>query len=419
MTKFMHEMNLAPRRSGAVVLCSAFLLSMIGLLVLFSISVVQYLKSGQSITSLWATRQAFWLAASAVVCGLCARIDYHILLKHCWKFLGLVWIGLCAALVIGDKQYGSRRWLELGPVNIQCSEVAKLVVILCCGRYVGVNKDRLSSYLTGFLPAVAWLGITFLLIAAAPDFGTSIFILATGMLLLHLGGLKLSHIVPTALVILPVYAWWMLSRNDYIRSRLASHADGGHEHVRTALRAIGNGGWEGLGLGGGRAQLGFLRMIHNDFIFAAVGEQCGVIGTLAIVVLFLLILWHGLKITMAAPDNSGFIVAFGITFVIVFQAAINMAVVTKLIPPKGIGLPFVSYGGSSLLIFGALLGVLTNVALQGRVAAGAVDEDLFTKVEPSAAGAGDGLLGLGSFSRQDANPDDPDMHPLGKRRGRT
>jgi hypothetical protein len=150
MTKFMHEMNLAPRRSGAVVLCSAFLLSMIGLLVLFSISIVQHLKSGQSITSLWATRQAFWLAASAVVCGLCARIDYHILLKHCWKFLGLVWIGLCAALVIGDKQYGSRRWLELGPVNIQCSEVAKLVVILCCGRYVGAGKDRLSSYLTGF-----------------------------------------------------------------------------------------------------------------------------------------------------------------------------------------------------------------------------------------------------------------------------
>jgi cell division protein FtsW len=408
MSALAKKLELAPRQSAAVVLACAFLLCMIGLAILLSISLVPYLRSDAPIVSLHATRQAFWLVASAAVCAFVARIDYHRLLRASRAMLVAVWIGLVCTLLFGSKQLGASRWLEVGPVNLQVSEFAKLVVILWCGWHVAKHRGDFDRYWTGFVPAIAWLGATVLLIAGAPDLGTSLFILATGMLLLYLGGLRVTHIVPTAAILMPIYGWWMLSQNGYIRARLSSHAEGGHEHVRTALRAIGSGGLLGVGLGDGRAHLGFVRMIHNDFIFAAIGEQCGLAGTLLIVFLFVVILWNGLKITMAAPDTAGFIVAFGITFAVVFQAAINMAVVTKLVPPKGIGLPFVSYGGSSLLMFGAMLGVLANVASQGRPGGALADDDAALGLDSQSEVAGGGGAGWGGAAACSYSADAPE-----------
>ena len=381
--------RLAPTKSAGVVLASAFLLALIGLLALTSVSAFRYMRGlDRSIGNLFVVKQAVWCAAAAMFGLVASFLDYRWLLKHAFKILALVWIGLVAVLLVGPVILGARRWLEIGPMSLQVSEFAKVAVILAAARYVTVRRESLGSYVKGFLPALAWLGATVFLIAKEPDLGTSMFILGSGMLMLFLGGLKLTHIVPTFGLVGPLYLWWMFANNQYIRERLKSHAEeGGNDHVAAAVRSMGSGGLFGTGLGEGRAHLRFVNMIESDFLFTVVAEQGGFIGAAVVVLLFVVILRHGMKIAAAAPDTGGFIVAFGITFMTVFQAAVNMSVVTGLVPPKGIGLPFVSYGGSSLLMFGTAFGILANVARQGRVG-GLSDAD--ERLAGSAVGAGPG-----------------------------
>ncbi|MCA9320843.1 MAG: FtsW/RodA/SpoVE family cell cycle protein [Planctomycetes bacterium] len=354
----------AARTSGTLLLASAILLTLMGVLHILS-AMLPRAFMGESDAVLLIVKQVTFVVAAAVVCLFTSRIDYHRLVDAAPRILLVVWVALLVVLALPAVN-GARRWLNVGPFGLQASELAKLAVVLGAAWYVDRRSAVIKSYFKGFLPAALGLGVTVGLVAAEPDFGTSLFLIATAGILLFLGGVSIRHILITGLAALPLFVAVMIDKFRHVMDRLSSFRDGPHEQVERAIEAMGAGGVMGVGLGQTRSSLWFVPYVETDFVYAAVGEQFGLLGTLSVLALFLVFLWHGLRIAVLAPDQRGFLVAFGLTFVVVFQALINMTVVTGLVPPKGIGLPFVSYGGSSLIVLGMLVGVLLSVARVGR-----------------------------------------------------
>ncbi len=367
--------GLSAKQSGIFIAVIAFLLALLGLLNVLSATLVRAMEDGQVLSTSF-IKQSFALLISATVCFLVARVDYRQVIALAPRLLVATWIGLILVLLIGTDKNGARRWIKLGFYSLQVSELAKFTVILFCAHYASVRARVIHDLRQGFLPAAACLGLTVVLVAKEPDFGTSMFLMVIGFIVLFLGGMKLRHIVGSACLALPPFVFIMLQKYSHIGERLDTLTKGLHPQVRSAINAMGNGGTLGTGIGHGRVQLRFLPFVESDFVFASVGEQLGFLGSISVIALFLMFFWHGLKIALRAPDRAGFLMAFGLTFTIVFQAGINMAVVTGLVPPKGIGLPFVSYGGSSLLVLGVAVGTLWNIAAQGHEGSEPVDEDI-------------------------------------------
>lgn len=349
------------RRSATIILIIVGVLAGIGALMVLATTQVKAMDQDRVLPIMF-LKQCLWILVAGVACLATARMDHRRLIAASPKIMVAVWIGLIMVLLFGTYRNGARRWISVGFFSLQVSEFAKLGVILACAHYAAIRRDVIGDYRRGFLPAAAFLGLTVGLVAKEPDFGTSMFLLGTGFILLWLGGMRLIHIGITGALTVPVFVAVMMDRYKHVVERLNTLSDGPHAQVKAALKVMGSGGVFGEGIGEGRAQLWFVPFVESDFIFAAVGEQMGLVGTLGVIGLFLAFFWHGLAITMRAKDQSAAIVAFGVTFMVVFQAAINMAVVTGLVPPKGIGLPFVSYGGSSMVMLGGAVGVLVSIA---------------------------------------------------------
>jgi len=197
-----------------------------------------------------------------------------------------------------------------------------------------------------------------------PDLGQALFVLALGSVVLLVGGLRIIHFVKMLGLVAPAALALMASRFDYVKARLDTFFSGfdPSTQVGQGILALAAGGATGRGLGCGRGQLGFVPEMHNDFILTAVGEQAGFLGCAAVIGLFLLLFWHGLRVAFCCEDRASASLAFGITFMIALQAAVNVAVITDTVPPKGISLPFISLGGSSLLVLGVSLALLVSVA---------------------------------------------------------
>lgn len=356
--------GISAKQSGVYVAVIGFILALLGLLNVLSATLVQAMQADQVLSKMF-IKQILAVLISLGVCRFFARTDYRRVVAMAPRLLLATWIGLILVLAIGTKVNGARRWIHLGFYSLQVSELAKFTVVLFCAHYASVRAKVIHDFRHGFVPAAGCLCVTVLLVAREPDFGTSMFLMVIGFIVLFLGGMRLRHILVSALIALPPFVFLMLQNFGHIQKRLDSFASSPHPQVRSAIFAMGNGGLMGTGVGQGRAQLKFVPFVESDFVFASVGEQLGFLGTAAVILLFLLFFWHGLKIALRARDRAGFLMAFGLTFTIVFQAGINMAVVTGLVPPKGIGLPFVSYGGSSLFVLGASVGTLWNIASDG------------------------------------------------------
>ena len=352
-----------PRQSGLVILAVSIALTGIGLINVLAATLPKAMagadREGQAFP-----KQCLFVLAAMLICRLLSRYDYHRLIEVTPRIVIAAWIGLVVVLMLPPVN-GARRWINLGVFGIQATELAKVAAVLGSAWYIAKRKEHLASYFKGFVPAALALGFTVVLIAAEPDFGTSLFIMGSVSMLLFLGGMPLSHILLTGAAALPFFVLVMIDKFRHVMDRLSSYRDGPHEQVQLALEAMASGGVLGEGIGAGHAPRWFVPYVESDFIFAAVGEQFGLIGSLAVVALFVMFFWHGVKIALRAPDQTGFILGFGLTFIVVFQALINMAVVTGLVPPKGIGLPFISSGGSSLLALGAVVGILWNIASHG------------------------------------------------------
>jgi cell division protein FtsW len=327
-------------------------------------------------------KQILWAGVGLLVMAVFSRIPYRYWKGISFPLMVAAVIGLVAVLTpaLGQEINGSRRWLRIAGLSFQPSEVARLATVVYLASYLARRREHLDDFARGFLPPVLTVGFLMSLILTEPDFGTAAVMGLIAGAMMFLGGIRLRHLWGVTLLGLPaVYA--MVMRVDYRRERMLSFlnpwedpTDKGFQIIQSFL-ALGEGGTVGTGLGEGWQKLFYLPYPHTDFIFAVIGEELGLIGTISVLGLFALVTGCGVRIARAAPDAFGRYLAFGVTLMIVLQAQINMAVVTGLLPTKGLTLPLLSYGGSSLLVNLAGVGILLSVAREGGSARAKVREE--------------------------------------------
>ena len=349
------------------------LLLVIGVVMIYSASAV--LASRQYGDSLFFfKRQMLWAAFGLVVLAAASRVPYEF-----WNRMALplvlgtvILLGLVLIPVVGLELNGSRRWLRWGWLTLQPSEAARLCSVIYLARYLMKKKNRLDDFFRDFLPPMIVIGVFLALIMGESDLGTALVLGGVAGLLLFIGGARWRHLWAMGLLAAPV-VYAMIMKIGYRRQRLMAFLDPWRDPTDTGFQviqsflAMGGGGPVGMGLGEGRQKLFFLPYPHTDFIFAVIGEELGLLGTLTVLILFGMLAWRGLSISLRAPDLFGRHLAFGLTMMIVVQAMVNMAVVTGLVPTKGLTLPFLSYGGSSLVANLAAVGILWNISRTASV----------------------------------------------------
>jgi cell division protein FtsW len=351
--------------------CVASLLAL-GLVMLYSSSMVMVDKHTHSeIGAHMLQMQIIWCVMGFFACVAVAMLDYELLKKFAWPaFAGSL---ILAALVfvphIGHASHGAHRWINKFGFTFQPSEIVKIALILVLAWYGDYSQRKMNTFKRGILIPGIILAAALALIFIEPDRGTTILLAAVGGTMLMIAGVRWLHVIPPVLAAGAALAYSLT--HDSMRSGRISawlhpeeHASGAALQAETAKIAMGSGGLTGLGLGDGRQKLGFLPEIHSDFIFANIGEELGLVATLLVVLAFLLIAICGVFIAFRARDQFGCLLAIGVTALISYQAIINIGVVTSLLPNKGLALPFISYGGSSLLAMLIGVGILVSVARQ-------------------------------------------------------
>jgi len=349
-----------------LIILSTSLLLAIGIVMVFSSSAYSAMISyGDQFYFL--KRQGIWTILGAMGLFSAMQLDYFLVRRYAKIFLIGAILLLLLVLVIGLESHGSRRSLGMGFLTFQPSEVIKLAMAIYLARSLSEAGDRLKDFRRGLLPRLIILGAVCGLILAQPDLGTTIAVAGTAYILLAAAGARVSHLIGLAIIGL-VGVFVAIFTADYRMQRLLSFlnpyadpTDSGFQIIQSLL-ALGSGGLFGMGLGQGRQKLLYIPERHTDFIFAIIGEELGFIGASLVICLFLILLWRGLRVAVTAPDTYGSLLAVGLTCMIVFQAIINIGVVTGSMPITGITLPLISYGGSSLLFTLISIGLLLNIS---------------------------------------------------------
>jgi cell division protein FtsW len=343
-----------------------------GLVMLFSTSGPQ----GEKIAGnpyYFVQRQAAWLVVGLVAAFVGAKVDYRVWLKVAWPVLGVVLVLLALVYVpgIGLSVKGSRRWLHLPlGLSFQPSELAKFAAINALAAWYGTKRRERGGFVGGLVIPGAILGSLLALIVFETDFGATVLIGATGGLMMFVAGAPVLFLVPAGAAAVGVLGW-MISKNPERMGRILAfrnpeqYAQGEAFQLMNALYAFVAGGLGGAGLGQSLQKKFYLPEAHTDFIFAIIGEELGLFFSVGVVALFVVFLLCGIRISGRAPDVGGRLLAFGITALVSLQAAINVGVVTGRLPTKGLPLPFISFGGTSLMATLFMTGVLLNVARQG------------------------------------------------------
>jgi len=352
-----------------VLLVAVMLLLGCGVVMVYSSSSVVALTTYND-AQFFMRRQIVWAALGLAAMLLTMRIDHGVLADKRVVAVLLLVAGLLLVATfipgVGRTVNGARRWIKAGPLTFQPAEFVKVVLVIYLSSYLSSRKELIRDFQKGLLPALIVAGIFLSLVLAQPDFGTVMTMSVVVLLMLLAGGARFTHLgalfavlVPAA-VFLVVYKAYRLRRITSFLNPWDDPQGAGHQIIQS-FHAFGSGGVLGRGLGEGRQKLLFLPERHSDFIFAVIGEELGLVGALAVLVLFGIILWRGIRIALRTGGFSRML-ALGITVLICVQALINMAVVTGIMPTKGIALPFVSYGGSALLVTLASVGVLLNIS---------------------------------------------------------
>jgi cell division protein FtsW len=352
--------------AGRMVLAVAVGLVALGLLMVYSTSAALHAVDGRSHAD-GLVRQLRWVLLGAIVVWFVARLDERWLRRAARPLLALALLLLVATLLFGPAVKGSRRWLVVAGLSIQPSELLKIAVLLYLADRLSA-RERAQSFgqptplLTFLLP----VGLGVLLVLIAPDLGTSLFIVAEAVILLGLAGVRPTRFVPFALTVVPVVVLFAYTRFPHVRDRFELYATGAGQgtQVHEALVAIGSGGLFGRGLGEGAQKLGYIAEAHNDFIFAVIGEELGFVGCALVVLAYMAFVFYGRRVAWRARilGPHAFYLAAGATFLVAFQALVNIAVVTATAPTKGVSLPFISTGGSNLLMALVCVGLILNVA---------------------------------------------------------
>jgi len=370
---------LVPYARAAVLI--ALSLMAIGVLVVYSASstragISYHTADGDPDIAYFLRRQVIWAAIGVATLFVTMRLDHRLLERWAKPALIASLVLLAAVLVpgVGHITKGARRWFHVGPLSFQPSEFVKLTIVVWLAAHMAKASDVLSDWKKGVAPAAVPLALSALLVIVEPDLGTALFLAAVGAAMMLVGGVPPKRLALLSLAAIPVVAWQIAHRWEVVVRRFsvfggggAAGASGGGEmnhQVKQSLIALGSGGLFGRGIGAGNQKLLYLPEAHTDFILPVLGEELGFVGTALVALLFAGFVVCGLKIAIgtARRDRFGFLLAFGWVFCIGLQAAGNIAVVTGSVPTKGIALPFLSFGGSSLVVLCAALGVLYSVA---------------------------------------------------------
>ncbi len=315
-------------------------------------------------------KQGIAAALGLVAMGLVMHVDYR-RLRRPWVVYGLLagMLALLVAVLFQPELNGTRRWFHLAGLSLQPSELAKLAFVPFLAWQIERKPERIN-HLEFLLPVGFFTGLTAVLILLEPDLGTAVLLATTAFLLVFLAGLSWRYVAAGVAAAVPVLYLAVVAA-PYRRQRLFAFLDpeadpyGSGFQALQSLIAVGSGGVFGLGPGASHQKLYFLPHPHSDFVYAIVAEELGMIGALALVALFGLLAWRGARAAWRAPDAFGRYLGFGFTGILVLQALINISVAIALLPTKGIPLPFISYGGSSLVVSMAACGVLLNLSQHG------------------------------------------------------
>ena len=356
------------KKTNNILLVSIVIISLFGLLMIYSASYVwaDY-KFGDSFKFL--KTQGIFLAVGYILMIIISKIDYKIYYKKANLIFGICFLLLLLVLIpgIGTVRNGSRSWFGIGGFGIQPSEFTKLGLIIFTSKYLAKNAKELKNIRSGVFPILIVLFSVFALIMLQPDFGTGVVIVISIIVLLFISGVKMGFFVKIGIlgligiVILIIIAPYRMERIVSFLNPWSDPLGSGFQIIQS-LYAIGPGGLLGLGLGNSIQKHFYLPEPQTDFIFSIISEEFGFMGILIVATLFVTIIYQGIKISLNCEDSFGKYLSFGIVFSLAFQTLLNLMVVVGLIPVTGVTLPFLSYGGSSLLITLASMGILLNIS---------------------------------------------------------
>jgi cell division protein FtsW len=316
-------------------------------------------------------RNVIFTLISLVLLILTTRINYHFYYKFTYPLLLITLALLFLTFVpgIGHRAGGAQRWIGVAGLTLQPSEIAKWAVLVFMAYSLAKKKEKMKSFTVGFLPAVSIVGLILACILLQKDLGTAFVIAVVVLLLFFIGGTRLSYLAGGLLASIPIL-YLLIFSVDYRRRRILAFLDPWAHQLEEGFQVIqsyvafNSGGLTGVGLGQGKQKLFYLPAAYTDFIFANLGEELGLIGVFAVMALFLTLMIRGIRIALKAPDLFGTYLAIGITSLITTQALINFGVVMGLLPTKGLPLPFISHGGTALMVMAILVGILLNISSQ-------------------------------------------------------
>lgn len=359
-------------RADYVLVVIVAALCILGLMMVYSSTFdMAYLEYGNPNYFLY--RQMIWMGLGVVVMIVLARIDYRLWQRWAILIMAVTLLMLGLVAVAGNEKFGATRWLWNG--SIQPSELAKVSVVIYIAAWISSKGDKIRHVTYGLLPFAILIGLVAGLILLQRDLSTAFLIAVTSGLMFFFGGADLLQLLASMVFGLATFAF-MIKQEPYrlerIKTFLNPLADvqGSAYHLNQALIALASGGVFGLGLGGSKQKYGYIPALHTDTIMAIVGEELGLIGCLVLLGLFVWLAYRGFKIALDAPDAFGMLLAAGLTSSLIVQALVNIAMVTATLPYAGITLPFISYGGSSLLTSMASVGLLLSISRGRRVIQG-------------------------------------------------
>jgi cell division protein FtsW len=354
-------------KSDKLLFVATMLLVCTGVVMVYSASAVMAMERFND-PHWFLRKQLAWAVMGLAVLPIVMRVDYRNYRQPAviWVVLAISGLALIAVL-FGPRVNGATRWLGLGPLGVQPSELAKIAVILFMAALLERRMDRIDEVGYSLLPIAVVVGAVVGLILLEPDLGTALCIVMIASVMVFAAGINYRYVAGLFLLALPAL-YFVIATSEYRRRRVLAFLDpwadplGDGWQMIQSMIAVGTGGVFGRGLMGGVQKLFYVPEPHNDFIYSVIGEELGLLGASLVLACFCVIAWRGLRTAVRAPDRFGAFLAIGLTTMVVFQAFFNISVVLGLLPPKGIPLPFVSAGGSSLLINLVGMGILLNVS---------------------------------------------------------
>jgi cell division protein FtsW len=354
-------------KSDKVLFTATVLLVCTSIVMVYSASAVVAMEDNGD-PYLYLFKQGTWALLGLVLVPLMMRIDYRNYRQPLVIWVGLITVALAlVGVLFGHPRNGATRWLGVGGLGVQPSELAKIVVIVFMAALLERRMDRIDEPVYALVPIGVVLAVVVGLILAEPDLGTSVSVLVIAAVMIFAAGINYRYVFGVCLAAMPAL-YFLLAFSDYRRRRIlaflnpwADPLGDGFQMIQSMI-AVGTGGVFGRGLMGGVQKLFYLPEPHNDFIYSVISEELGLVGASIVLACFCVITWRGLRTALRAPDRFGAFLALGLTTMVAFQAFFNISVVLGILPTKGIPLPFVSYGGSSLLINLLGMGILLNVS---------------------------------------------------------